>query len=406
MKLGCDGNSPCKTCEDKGLNCSYLRLEAKKVARPDSKRCLSRFNPNNGLLILSIVMAKISDDGIPLQDRCSIKVLLNSGSASFMESFRFPDRYDRKTIYESNLTSTDEKDENDGSTLEFDIGRPEDYEMLLDPSDTNPINWFNFENEDLFGFLDNPFVVPSGTADDFATGFSFASERPTIPSILNFALPPVTNQEAHSAQSAAIIQALEAKVSSLSLGSQEQANVLEILNYLFTPSKMDGFVKLYFELFHPHCPIIHQPSFDINTTPISLLLTVVLAGAMYSTSETDVNATKVILDLAELYIYTLPDFTEETEVRNMLSLSFGLISKEKAGVSHLTLHNLQAAYILVIVQFWSGNTAARKRCMETRYGAVVNVRCLSAIVTFNSGFTKFLIGCEKTRSHESKTRHA
>jgi hypothetical protein len=43
-------------------------------------------------------------------------------------------------------------------------------------------------------------------------------------------------------------------------------------------------------------------------------------------------------------------------------------------LSLLAFENLQAAYLMVCVQFWAGNTVSKKRAVDTRFGVVVKVR--------------------------------
>ncbi|RFU27055.1 hypothetical protein B7463_g9284, partial [Scytalidium lignicola] len=327
-----------------------IRLQAKKVVRADNEP------------------TRYSEDTIPPQDRCSIKVLLNSGSASFIECFRFPDRHDQKTIYESNMAIV--SPESDGTEAQTpDFKGSNEYNDFSDHFERNPTDWLDYDNEDLLEFLNLPFAGMLGMTD-----ISFTTDFPvyltpgiiTPPSWL-----PQKEREPPSAQSTAIIQALEAKACTLCLDPQEQAHILQILESLFTPSNIEGFVKLYFELFQPHSPLIHQPTFSIDTTPIPLLLTIVLIGALYSTTETDLTSIKLLLDLVELYIFSLDDFTEEFEGRGFLRLSMGLHYRDTRDTDPLSFHNFQAAYFITFVQYWAGNKAARKRAMETRFSVLV-----------------------------------
>jgi Fungal specific transcription factor domain/Fungal Zn(2)-Cys(6) binuclear cluster domain len=49
-----------------------------------------------------------------------------------------------------------------------------------------------------------------------------------------------------------------------------------------SPHNVREMVYCYFRHFHRHAPIIHLPTWDIATTPSSLLLTLILLGAVYS----------------------------------------------------------------------------------------------------------------------------
>ncbi|KAH8802667.1 hypothetical protein F5884DRAFT_755982 [Xylogone sp. PMI_703] len=329
----------------------YLRLQSKRIAPSEN------------------VPSKYPGDSIPPQDRCSIKVLLNSGSASFIEFFRFPDRADQKTLYETNLASSSSTRENDtgaqGPAFEMPHNENADFS---DPFGSLPTDWLDFENEDLLEVLNIPFSGMLGMADGFTTDFSIPHNPEIIPPI---SLPPQTDHETPSVQSTTIIQALGAKASQLGLNAPAQEHILQILNYLFTPSRIEGFVKIFFDSFYPHCPLIHAPSYSVDTSPIPLLLILAVMGAMYSTNETDLSSAKLILDLVELYIFSLDDFTEEFDIRNFLRLSTGENSRKEQESDPLAFQNLQAAYLIALVQFWAGNKAARKRSMEIRYNTVI-----------------------------------
>lgn len=178
--------------------------------------------------------------------------------------------------------------------------------------------------------------------------------------------------EPPSVQSAAVVHAILDKAASLQTNLQEQADISHHLNFLFTPSKITKLVNLYFEFWHPHCPIIHQGSFSVETVPLPLLMSVTLMGAMYSQVDREVSTAKLLLDLAELYIHSMEDLTDEFEIRQMLRLSAST-SPDSIKLGPQAFQHLQAAYLMVVVQFWAGSMVSRKRAIETRFGVVVKV---------------------------------
>lgn len=178
--------------------------------------------------------------------------------------------------------------------------------------------------------------------------------------------------EPASVQSSAIVQLILEKAMSLQISPQEQADIQQHLNFLFTPSKITKLVNLYFEFWHPHCPIVHQPTFNIDSAPIPLLIAVTLMGAMYSQADREVNTAKVLLDLAELVIYSVDDLTDEFEIRQMLRAST-VPTEQTVMSSPMAFSHLNAAYLMVVVQFWAGNMVSRKRAIETRFGVVVKI---------------------------------
>lgn len=179
--------------------------------------------------------------------------------------------------------------------------------------------------------------------------------------------------EPASAQSAAILQALLAKSVMLNLNDQEQADVSQHLNYLFVPSKIEKFINCYFESWHPHCPIVHRPSFNIERAPIPLLISMTLMGAMCSQKDLEVSSARVVLNLAELFLYGLEDISEEFEIQQMLKFSTTSSQSRHPVTTYETFKNLQACYLMVVIQTWTGNALARKRVIETRFSTVIKV---------------------------------
>lgn len=73
-----------------------------------------------------------------------------------------------------------------------------------------------------------------------------------------------------------------------------------------TPHNVREMVYCYFRHFHRHTPIIHLPTWDIATTPSSLLLAMILLGAMYSdNSEQNGLHARRIAPEAKALIYKL-----------------------------------------------------------------------------------------------------
>lgn len=184
-----------------------------------------------------------------------------------------------------------------------------------------------------------------------------------------------TEWEPPSVQSTAIIDALMSKATDLRVSPEKQSEISQYLNFLFTPSRIVKFIGLYFEFWHPHCPFLHRGSFDSDTSTVSLLVAVVLMGAMYSQLDKELGAAKKLLDLAELFIFSMDTVDDDAEIRMSLegfsSSTANLVSDRSSALQHL-----QAAYIIVTTQFWAGSLTSRRRVVETRFGVVIKVKNL------------------------------
>jgi len=303
----------------------------------------------------------------PSSERGSIKFLLNSGTASFVECFRLPSTNERRHLF---TFRTSQKNADVSNALDIFTNSSENGSTFSDPFDDEPIDWSVFEDENLLRFLSSPFSeVEMQTYDMFSPVLmdpSFAS----APAITNISFQ--REWEPPTPYSSAAVQAIFGTALSLQLSPLEQGNVSQHLNYLFTPSNITKLANLYFEFWHPHCPIIHQESFNVETVPTPLLVAVVMVGAMYSQNDTDVTTAKLLLDLAELYVFSMDDLTDEYEIRQMLRAPASSTA-ESIPLSMLAFQHLQAAYQMVCVQFWAGNMVSRKRTIDTKFGVVIKV---------------------------------
>ncbi|CZT08061.1 uncharacterized protein RAG0_13283 [Rhynchosporium agropyri] len=286
-------------------------------------------------------------------DRGSINFLLNSGTASFIESFRFPSSHEHRNLFSSRNT---EKSSSSRDVIDNFGNSSENESVPADPLDEESIDWSLFEEEDLLRFLSSPFDgVPVYGPERSITGWSHTG-----------------GWEPPSPQSAAIVDSILAKAASLHLSPPEQAHISQNLNFLFTPSRIDKFVGLYFEFWHPHCTIVHQATFTVDAAPIPLLISVVVMGAIYSQVDTEANTAKLVLDLVELYLFSLEDLSDEYEIRHMLRVPMSSAS-DSIQLSVLAFQHLQAAYLIVCVQFWAGSMMARKRVSDNRFSVLVKV---------------------------------
>jgi hypothetical protein len=313
---------------------------------------------------------KSGHDSDQISDRGSIQFLLNSGTASFIECFRFPSTSERKHIFDFKGTANELNSFSDldlfGNGFENSGGFPDTFE-------DEPIDWSLFEDQNLLRFLSSPFSDAQMQLQDLSvpmfTDPTFGISNPD--SDMSVSVPEVW--ESASVQSAAVVRAMLDTASLLHISAQELAEVSDYVNFLFTPTKIEKLINQYFEFWGPHCPIIYQPSFNVETAPIPLLISMTLMGSMYSQIDSEVSTAKRLFDLAEIFIFSLEDLSAEFEIRQMLSASRPTSLPQSIMPSLLAFEHLQAAYLMVCVQFWAGNTVSKKRAVDTRFGVVVKV---------------------------------
>ncbi|KIX01125.1 uncharacterized protein Z518_10191 [Rhinocladiella mackenziei CBS 650.93] len=136
---------------------------------------------------------------------------------------------------------------------------------------------------------------------------------------------------------------------------------------LLTHTELDHCLDLFFGNYHRHCPILHRPSFQPTIVPIPLLLSTVALGAMYSPEPGKKAWMKSLLDVMEAYIFSLPGLREEYIGGLMLSEA----QDEETLNSQFQL--FQGGYLMVVVQYFSGNLAGRRRARRQRFSTILSI---------------------------------
>jgi len=134
----------------------------------------------------------------------------------------------------------------------------------------------------------------------------------------------------------------------------------QCLNFL-SPSKMKMFVKLFFDQWYPHCPILHKPTFDLTTVPALLLAPVILMGACMSDIEDERIKGKLYAEIVEKLVFSHP----------LLSLYSNCDVVGDTDLSPVKV--MQAAYLMCLLQNWEGNDAAKKRIRQYRFITLIAV---------------------------------
>ena len=371
-KLGCDGNRPCQRCRIKDIECNFVRLQPSAPAidlldKPhgsfDDSHRLDNSELGNGTI------TKTTNGSNSLSDRGSIKFLLNSGTASFIECFRFPSSWERKNLNDLRESANDSADDPlSGSNPPGSYG--DDFVSDLQAEN---IDWSIFDDESFLRFFSSPF----GEGDSPSHGLFAALQDDVPPASLQQCLSAsptaFTLAEPASGKSATIIRALRDTALTLHLSPEETAEISRHLNYLYTRERTERFCDMYFEFWHPHCPIVHRPSFAMESTPTALLVPITLMGAMYSTVDREVSTAKLLLDLAELFAFSIDDLRDDFEIQQIIRLSSATQPARNITMSPLALDHVRAAHLMVCLQYWAGNTLAKRRVVDTRFGVAVKV---------------------------------
>ncbi|RAK99885.1 Zn(II)2Cys6 transcription factor [Aspergillus ibericus CBS 121593] len=211
-------------------------------------------------------------------------------------------------------------------------------------------------------FFQEPFL-PIDSISDYMPGFSVPDlfvQPLSVPSgqlSMEF-LPESTLSSTISNKLSDIMINLVGTSNSMELANASQLDVAELAS-LFTIANLSVFISAYFQSLHWHLPIVHFPTFDPGKISNPLLLSIFLAGAMYTTSQDGPTFASKVLDIAEEYIF-----------RQLANLS---TTPYPAGPNLVpSLEIIQGALVIEMLQFGQGETGTRRRIRIIRHPCVIS----------------------------------
>lgn len=132
---------------------------------------------------------------------------------------------------------------------------------------------------------------------------------------------------------------------------------------LLEPGSVQKYVTLYFREWHQHSPVIHKATFDPNYVPLPLLLTMVLIGALYSSSRENTDKARDMLFLAEKLAYSDP--------------VFNLLLNDMPSLEDFNprqcLQATQAAFLVMQIQLREGGPEKKKQARSDMFDKLVKV---------------------------------
>jgi hypothetical protein len=134
-----------------------------------------------------------------------------------------------------------------------------------------------------------------------------------------------------------------------------------------TNFELEHCLMLYFSNYHRHCPFLHRPTFQPTLVPVPLLLSIATLGAMYSPDPNKVTTWKALLDVIEAFVFDQPGLRDE------YLGSVNLAEAENEDKLNFQFQVFQAAYLVVVIQYFSGNLAARRRARRQRFAKILSV---------------------------------
>ncbi|KAJ6107371.1 hypothetical protein N7523_008694 [Penicillium sp. IBT 18751x] len=302
----------------------------------------------------------------PPSDQSIIRSLLERGTDSFTENLSLPPSNDRARALachklrsvsvnvSASLASAQEEQRDFKAWYN-------DYKSVSVPCIEDLLN--NFFN----GPVRDPCSMLDLSLSDETAGPTLATPPGDFsPKLFFEPLPP----ESERSYAALLTQSILRKAFEVPLPENTQYEVITYLNFLLTTARIERFIDLYFEYWHPSAAIIHPPSFDPGSVSLSLLASVVFMGAMYSQDDMEVYIAKKVIDFAELFTFSNGIFASDSEILIQFCRDRDFLNEYD---SCTPLQDLQAGLIMVIAQYWAGSHTSRNRAREERFSQVVKI---------------------------------
>jgi hypothetical protein len=275
LKCKCDDDSPCKRCAAAGVNC--IRT-ASKVSQSHSPPVVEDGPPvvEDDLTNIHLLAHHASQTPKEVLSPATISPetfpnsIPSSQAMSFTDPFQYPstEQSESITLFDWGLFDTN-------------IGNMEN---LLPDTDETLREMFQTLNHPYTSVpqVDSGALIPDSTVDEHLCDWNSIS----------IAMNRIDPLETHR---------LTVNQHLLRTGRMSMEDIAWL-----SPHKVRELVYCFFRHFHRHTPIIHLPTWDIATTPSSLLLSMMLLGAAYSDHpDTDLPPARRIATETESLILNL-----------------------------------------------------------------------------------------------------
>jgi hypothetical protein len=134
---------------------------------------------------------------------------------------------------------------------------------------------------------------------------------------------------------------------------------IQLAEAVVTVGNVRHFVWAFFRYFHYSFPILHKPTFDIQTASLPLLLVLVLFGSMSSDNSDSSIAIRQFSHVAETYIF------DQLDSRQMLQLPL------PTSIGNEELELLQAGLLLLVFLNNTNDLVTRRRMRLRRVPTLI-----------------------------------
>ncbi|KAH8802999.1 fungal-specific transcription factor domain-containing protein [Xylogone sp. PMI_703] len=317
LKVSCDANSPCQRCCTREAACTYKRL-------------LPYTSPRRPLSVASNHRSSVDQNR--LYGRIPISFLMEFTDPSpYATSTAIAEVSIEQTYMESEIThSYLQPSDNSFTTGMFFWDLGDGFISLVDMFSSESVEEYSSSQYDPLFQLQGSVVLESRMSD--------------IVSQLS-----ITNSMLRSRH-----------------GFQGDFNI-QLAESVFTVANLRHFVRVYFDRFHGHIPIIHRPTFNIESASLPLLLALFLFGSQCSVPLDLATSTQKFLDIVEEFVFSHPTFGRSFQYDH------------EARSTSDTIQALQAALLVQIMQNSTNDITAQRRSRLERYPCLVTAVRLSGL---------------------------
>ncbi|KAL2131977.1 hypothetical protein VTI74DRAFT_4378 [Chaetomium olivicolor] len=343
-KLSCDGSLSCARCKSRQVTCTYSRLQARSDDAGMSSPSTLSASASTSSVGTSSTAATLADDDNTKDENTKIPV-------SFLLSLTNPDA-------DSMVSAFRDEPGRDDDAPSVDL-HPETTHLTPSPSpDTDPTPTDGLFFSWVFGQM---------YSDDAHPSPEFNFNLPNLPPLPLNAIPSPST----------IDPALEPILTSLSTlhstlvstdSTYDGTFDASLAAQVFTLSNRAAFIPAYFRHTHRDLPLLHRPSFSVQTSSPALVLVVFLCGALYSPPRDCVLAIPRFFRIAEEYVFR----RLEDEVRLLKGGLGGDNLEGEEGEGMVNVHELrvyetlQAAILIHGAQLMNNDAAGRRRNWTVR----------------------------------------
>lgn len=349
-KRGCDQDHPCEGCLARDLICTYSRSD--------------NHYPQQAHLIPSLLLPP---DGVQMEspaNNCELQVerpgddIITRASDS-----KFPRvRVGFLLNYTSTTTTTSSLTDFFGSPSSSTVPTPQ----VFSPGGYSPPMLDDLED-----------LMQSSTESSLGE-YLWAGISETQPLHL-----PDPRQAQLQPRLAELISQLKVVHASLPARTKSKAPIFapELVEMLFTVGNLIEFTRLYFDNWHPNCPILHRSSFDPESASLPLLFVVFLIGATFSSPRDTASMAREYFDLAEEFAFENREFTSILEAERLASGS---------PPKNASIEALQSTLLVTVLQNWQNGTVSRRRMRTQRYTEIISAsRLVNLFSTRNEHLTRY-----------------